>query len=313
MNALPLVSVVIPAYNAEGYIGEALDSVLAQDYGALEIIVVDDGSRDGTSDVVRQKAPQARIIRQANAGVAVARNTGLAAASGCYVCLLDADDGWLPGKLHAQVAYLEAHPDVGLVYHAWKVRQPDMQGVYLPLEATVDAADPAEIVSERSGWIYPALLLDCIVHTSTVMMRKAVIERMGYFDTRLIAGEDYDYWLRVSREFRIDKLAATYSFYRCSVVGSLTYRPKTVNFEYVVLQRALRRWGRRAPDGTVLPAVLVRKRLAKLAFDFAYAHYHNGSKRLACGGFARTIMHAPGSWKAYAYLLLSIVGSVSGS
>lgn len=300
---MPLVSVIIPAYNAEKYILMAIGSVLEQNYSPLEILLIDDGSTDGTAKLVQREAPQVRIIQQANAGVAAARNTGLRNASGEFICFLDADDGWFPGKLAAQVDYLARHPEVGLVFHHWLVWRPDANGVYSklerPLQANNSDIDPAD-----SGWIYPQLLLDCIVHTSTVMLRRQIAQQVGFFDQNLINGEDYNYWLRVSRICEIHKLSGVYSFYR-EVAGSLTSTPKTLNFEYLVVQRAVQEWGLSAPGGKALPSRQINSRLAKLAFGFGFLHFHGGSPKLARQAFFDAIRHNPWMWRALLYLAAS--------
>jgi glycosyltransferase involved in cell wall biosynthesis len=299
---LPLVSVIVPAYNARRFILDALRSVLAQDYEPLEILLVDDGSTDGTAELVRRELPQVQIIQQPNAGAAAARNTGLAHARGELICLLDADDGWLPGKLKAQVSYLEQNPETGLVYHAWFVWRPNDRGEYVwPDE--VPSSATGRIDRSKSGWIYTSLLLDCIVHTCTVMIRRSVVEQVGAFDTGLTRGEDYDYWLRVSRVCEMHKLAGTYSFYR-AVSNSLTNRsPGTRNHEYEVVSSAISRWGVAAQNGDTLPARMVRRRLAKLAFDFGYAHYHDGFPEVAAAAFSAAWRHDPLRWRALLYLI----------
>src|SRR5436305_1935247 len=107
----PLVSVVMPAFNAEAFVAEGIESVLAQDYECVEVIVVDDGSTDNTS-AVASRYP-VKCIAQKNSGIAAARNAGVAVSRGSLVAFLDADDIWLPGKLSTQVAYLLKHPEVG--------------------------------------------------------------------------------------------------------------------------------------------------------------------------------------------------------
>jgi glycosyltransferase involved in cell wall biosynthesis len=307
---LPAVSVIIPAYNAEKFVLEAIASVRAQDYPNVEIILVDDGSCDGTVDFVSRQAPDVRVVQQANAGAAAARNTGLRNAGGDFICFLDADDGWLPGKLAAQVAYLQSHPNVGAVFHRWMVLKPDEMGNYgVPRQQ--DVPDPGEIDPESSGWLYPRLLLDCIVHTSTVMIRREVVEDVGHFETGLITGEDYDYWLRVSRQCEVHKLAGTYSFYR-EVAGGLTSVPKERNNEYLVLKQALQKWGMTSPDGSGASASLVRRRLARLTFDFGYAHYHRGSMARAAEAFARSLRHDPLRWRTAAYYVASNVRRLAG-
>ena len=114
-DARPLVSVVIPTYNCAHYLPAALESVLAQDYDPMEIIVVDDGSTDETQAVL-QRYPEVTCIRQANGGLSNARNTGINAARGEWIALLDADDIWPPGKLEEQMQILVAHPEVALLF-----------------------------------------------------------------------------------------------------------------------------------------------------------------------------------------------------
>lgn len=305
-TTLPLVSVIMPAYNAEKYVLEAIRSIFDQDYEPVEVLLVDDGSRDGTVERVRRETPQVQIIRQANAGVAAARNTGLRHARGELICFLDADDGWFPGKLMAQVDYLQQYPEVGLVFHRWWVWKPDETGAYIgPLGLPVPV--PGEIDPVRSGWIYPQLLLDCIVHTSTVMMRRQVFEEIGFFDITLIVGEDYDYWLRVSRKYKIDKLTGVYSFYR-EAAGSLTKTPKSENYGYHIIKRAMDQWGLSAPDGSSgISQAVARQRLAKLAFNYGYGHYCCGSPHLARQAFAISLRHNPLNLKAVIFFLISTV------
>lgn len=297
-----LVSVIIPAYNARDFVLDAIASVKAQQHPALEIILIDDGSTDGTAELVAANAPEVRIIRQDNAGVAAARNTGLLAARGDFITFVDADDGWFPGKLQAQLEYLGAHPEVGLVFHRWLVWRPDENGVFhWPSPPTEVLPDQPEL----SGWLYLPLLLDCVIHTSSVMIRRNIVEQVGLFDTALAIGEDYEYWLRVSRLCKIHKLAPVYSFYR-SAPGSLTSKPKMQNFEYMVVQRALERWGRTAPDGRSLPAVAIERRLGKLAFDFAYAHLRSGKTQLARQASVQAFRHGPRRLKPVLFYLASL-------
>lgn len=302
LPAQPLVSVVIPAYNAERFVLDALRSVIDQHYEPIEILLVDDGSQDQTVALVEQELPGVRIIRQQNAGAAAARNTGLREARGDLICLLDADDGWFPGKLAAQVEHLRQHPEVGLVFHDWLVWRPDQHGHYAEPERA--AAQPPGLDLACSGWIYSRLLLDCIVHTSTVMLRREVVEEIGYFDTELVNGEDYNYWLRVSRKYQIHKLAAVYSYYR-EVAGSLTKlaKPKPENYEYRVVSEAIARWGLVSHDGQSISGRDAAKRLGKLAFDFGVGHFFAGSPSVAAKAFIATLRHNPLKLKAVIFLV----------
>ena len=112
----PLVSVIIPAYNHAPYIRQCVDSALAQTYPAVEVVVVDDGSTDGTYELLQTYGERITLIRQANRGTQAARNTAIAASTGEYLALLDSDDAWLPHKLAQQMQLFAEHPDTALVY-----------------------------------------------------------------------------------------------------------------------------------------------------------------------------------------------------
>lgn len=194
----PLVSVVIPAYNRAGTISRAVNSVLAQDYDQFEIIVVDDGSTDTTRAVVEAMTDQRlRIVTQPNAGVAAARNRGIAEARGELVAFLDSDDEWLPGKLADQVeCFARGSPRLGLVYTGvdW-IAADGTRGVH---------------TAEHRGWIYRDLLARNVVTGcgTTSMFQRTALELVGGFDPALPANEDYDLVLRVARFFEADCVAA---------------------------------------------------------------------------------------------------------
>ena len=116
LDAQPLVTVVVPAYNSSAFLRQAVDSALGQTYPFVEVIVVDDGSTDGTTEVVAGYGSKIVFIHQRNAGVAAARNTALRVARGELVAYLDADDVWDPDKVRRQVEFLAAHPECGLVH-----------------------------------------------------------------------------------------------------------------------------------------------------------------------------------------------------
>ena len=111
-----LVSVVIPTYNRATELPSAIESVLGQTYPSVEVIIVDDGSTDGTEALIQTRFPRVRYLRQSNRGPAAARNAGIKAASGPYIAFLDSDDRWMPQKLERQIGLLRERPEVGLVF-----------------------------------------------------------------------------------------------------------------------------------------------------------------------------------------------------
>jgi glycosyltransferase involved in cell wall biosynthesis len=193
-NQAPLVSVVIPAYNASSFIGRTLDSVRAQTVAGHETIVVDDGSSDDTAEVARayfsRHDMRGRVIQQNNGGIAAARNTGIRAAAGTYVALLDHDDLWYPEKLAVVMAEFARHPEVDLICHDENMTR-DGQIVR---------------VSRRRlprGNLYEALLFGGnILSPSATTFRRDMALALGGFDERAeyITVEDYDFWMRVGRE-----------------------------------------------------------------------------------------------------------------
>ena len=180
------VSVVIPTYNRAGFVREAIASVLRQDYPAVELIVVDDGSRDDTAAIVSEFGPAVQYVWQENRGVSAARNRGVAAATGDLIAFLDSDDLWLPRKASAQVAYFETHPEAQACHtdEIWIRR-----GVRV---------NERRIHRKQGGWQFLASLPRCLISPSAIMMRRPLWDRLGGFDERLPACEDYDLWLRLT-------------------------------------------------------------------------------------------------------------------
>lgn len=199
----PFVSIVIPVYNRARTILRAVTSVLAQDYRNFELIIVDDGSTDTTTEVVAAIAdPRLRIVTQANAGVAAARNRGIAEARGELVAFCDSDDEWLPGKLAAQIeCFRRGSSRLGLVYTGIE-------------RITADGTRSVEEARHR-GWIYRDLLAHNVVLGcgSTPMFRRCALDMTGGYDPALPANEDYDCVLRIARFFEVDCVAAPLARY----------------------------------------------------------------------------------------------------
>ena len=182
----PQLSVVVPAHNRAWCLAEALDSVLAQDVAGVELIVVDDGSTDGTPQLLAGYGDALRVLRQENRGVSAARNAGIAAAQGELLAFLDSDDVWLPGKLQAQIDFFAAHPEA-LICQTEELWVKNGRRV-----------NPGRRHRKRGGMIFEPSLELCLVSPSAVMLRRGLFDRVGLFDERLPACEDYDLWLRVS-------------------------------------------------------------------------------------------------------------------
>ncbi len=311
MSRPAAISVVIPCYNAERYIGATLRSVLAQGLPDIEVIVVDDGSNDGSADMVRSGFPGVTLLRQANQGVAAARNHGIEQARGDWIAFVDADDIWLPGKLAAQLALLQAHPDARIAYTAWQVwhsTEPEpTPGLLAELAA---GADDVPRWAGASGWIYPELLLDCMVWTSTVLAQRALLRDLGGFDAGLRIGEDYDLWLRASRVTPILRVPRPFALYRLHP-ASITKGVPARNHKGEVVGRALQRWGYVSPDGRSANRSEVDRGLARSWSDFGSAHLIGGSLNTARTAALTALRLRPSQLLGWKVLTKAVLGTLT--
>lgn len=188
---MPGVSVVIPAHNAERFIRQALDSVLAQTCPVWEVLVVNDGSTDATSEIVASYGDPVRCVEQANAGPSAARNRGIREARGDFVAFLDSDDLWLREKLAEQMPRFDPHGRVGLVY--------------CPVQRIDEGGRPLPTSQARAleGRVYYRLLEGNVVATSAAVVRKSCFESAGYFPEDMSWAEDWHLWLRLARDHEL--------------------------------------------------------------------------------------------------------------
>lgn len=205
------VSVVIPTYNSGPLLVEAVESVLAQAVPAAEILVVDDGSTDDTRRRMAAYAGRVTYLHQDNRGVSAARNRGVAEASGEFVAFLDGDDVWHPRKLELQMAAFAAAPGLGMIgtgCFAWP--SPEMPGV----DDAPGAVAPTPVPWRR-------LVVRNAFATSSVVVRRAVLDAVGEFDTALQGPEDFDFWIRMGEVAELARLERPLTGYRM-VQGSLS-------------------------------------------------------------------------------------------
>lgn len=173
-----IVSVIIPVYNCERYLGDAVNSIIKQDYRPLEIIIVDDGSNDGTADIARSYK-EVQYIYQPNQGQPVARNKGIAAAQGKFIAFLDADDIWMPNKLSIQMDYLNDHPNIGFVVAKRRIH----------IEEGI----------EKPPWYREHLFENDSVcfNPSVMLVRRSVFEKAGCWNPVFRYGETGEWLTRV--------------------------------------------------------------------------------------------------------------------
>ena len=186
MKNRPVVSVIIPVYNGERFLAETVESVLAQDYHPLEVVVVNDGSTDDTDQEVAPYRDSIRYVFQQNAGVSAARNHGFRLARGEYIVFFDGDDLMLPGKLSDQAELLEQEPSLGYVHSGW--HQVDAQGRLLK---NVERWQQAPHLS-LEAWLTVKP-----IYLGAMMFRRCWVERVGGFDPELTQSEDMDWLFRL--------------------------------------------------------------------------------------------------------------------
>lgn len=200
----PIVSVVIPTFNRKDKVKEAIDSAIGQNFAGMEITVVDDGSTDGTAEFLHSLGLPIRIITGPNGGVSHARNVGIKAATGRYIAFLDSDDIWLPGKIKAQVDFLESHPDIPLVY----------TDQYLNFDGKNMDKTRFERNAPKDSMLLSAFVDFTPIHTSTVMARRELFDEVGMFDERLHVHEDSELWNRVSNRHKLGFISKVLGVYR---------------------------------------------------------------------------------------------------
>ncbi|MFV0389623.1 MAG: glycosyltransferase family 2 protein [Pyrinomonadaceae bacterium] len=215
MSKMPLVSVVIPAYNAVRFVNATIDSVLAQTFQDLEILVVDDGSTDNTKEILGNYGDKIRFLPKKNGGVSSARNYGIENAIGKYIAFLDADDVWMPEKLEKQVALMESNKEIGLCYVS--TQRVDEELNYLTLIRANTYADYTE-----------SLLLNLNIVSgscSSAMARRDIILQTNGFDSQFTTYADWEMWLRLSLLTNFAPINEELVKYRI-VKGSMSSKPE---------------------------------------------------------------------------------------
>ena len=185
------ISVIIPTFNRKHTLQRAIDSVLAQTFKPYEIIIVDDGSKDGTKEWLLQNYPSVQYIHQPNNGVSSARNKGIQISQGSWIALLDSDDEWMPEKLESQSRFIEVNRDSSFCH---------TNEIWIRNGVRVNQMKKHK---KYGGDIFKHCLDICRISPSSSIIKKDVFEEVGAFDESLTVCEDYDLWLRVTAKFNI--------------------------------------------------------------------------------------------------------------
>jgi glycosyltransferase involved in cell wall biosynthesis len=292
----PKVSVIMPVHNGEKYIVEAIESGLAQTYSNFELIVVNDGSTDGTYERIRPFLDRIKYVAHpARRGVCAAANTGIENATGKLIAFFDSDDVWLPEKLELQVQYQQEHPQVALVHTDYLLFD---EGGILPKDNS-----PPDV--KRAGWIFPELFAECVICANTVMVRRDCLEKVGAFDETLYTG-DYDLWLRIARAYEIGYVPRVLTKYRqhpAQLSKTVhTSGPDAEPYNVTVIKKILRLYPEIPQE---LGESAVRRRMSMLYFQAAYDFLYKGHLSTARKYLREAIRYQPLNLRCYLYYLTS--------
>jgi glycosyltransferase involved in cell wall biosynthesis len=292
----PLVSALIPTFNSERTLDEALESVMRQTIGNVEVIVVDDGSSDGTIEVARRFEARhpGRVIclQQNHAGPYVARNLAAQRARGRYVAFLDSDDAWLPDKLARQIRVMEASADVVLCH----------TGV-LVVDASGEVVDTVPIDPRYQGRCFPTLLVVNRLATSSVVMRRDVFQRLGGFDEAFPARGDWELWTRAARCGLLAAVNEPLIRYRMHPRRMSLDTDRMRSYHLAIIEKNARSYG----DEPGLPR-LIRHARAEAHLGYASDYLAAGRRREARRDVLIALAHRPVAvavWKAIARMWLS--------
>jgi len=305
----PRVSVIVIAYNAEPYITQTLDHVLAQTYRDFELIVVDDGSRDGTAERIRAFGDRVTYLHQPNSGAcSKPRNTGIEAARGDILAFIDSDDLMAPDRLANEVAFLDRHPDVGLVFSNYKdfttegIRDQDhfasCPQLHARLEQPREDSDGLILVPADST----ELLLTETFGSSSPTLRRDVVARTGGFDEGLKASEDYEFQFRVASQVNIAVLPRVGWLKRSHSNNMSSNTPNILKYKIITRQRIL--------DRETEPRRRRKLRGMLATYYSSLAYYHTGRDNSAAWRCAMTSLRLR-RWpdlRVLARLLVDVLG-----
>ena len=207
----PLISVVISTFNRKSLVQDAIRSALQQEPNNYEVIVIDDGSTDSTTEFLKSLNLPIKILAKRNGGVSSARNAGIKLSQGKYIAFLDSDDLWLPCILKTQSDYLDTHPDIPLVYTDQYI---EVKGKRIDKTRFTMKKYNHE---EMSRFDLPGFAESPPIHISSTMVRKSIFNEVGYFNEELKIHEDTDMWNRISKKYELGYIEKPLSIFRWEI------------------------------------------------------------------------------------------------
>lgn len=275
----PLISVIVPTFNRLSLLQETIQSVRAQSFRDFEIIVVDDGSTDGTLEWLRSQA-DLHVVSQPNQGIATSRNNGAARARGMWLAFLDHDDLWAVDKLKIQVEYLRENPEIALV----AARHVRLASRFRDTKA------PKWI----KGDLFVKVYSESFIHTSSVMIRKDVFEKIGGFPPQYRFADEFHVWLAIARDYPIAYVDRPLVFIRFYESNTSHNRVGVRTDTYDILQKHY--------DSNRIPRRVYKRTMSDHDISYGRAYLAIGNLPEACKWFAKSVERTPfrpRSWRYY--------------
>ncbi len=288
------VSVIVPTYNYGRFIEGCLNSIFSQTFKDFEVIVVDDGSTDGTGEIIKSYPRPVRSIYQENRGLPAARNRAIEASQGEYLAFLDSDDLWLPEKLGEQVRIMDGDRELGIVF------------------SDASAFDGEKIIRESileeesicTGHCFARLFMGNFLVMPTVMIRKSCLRQTGLFDETLPVVADYDLWLRISAFFRIGFVDRPLAMYRVHPSNMSKDFCRLLEDEIRVVQKVIELY----PEKVKKLGKKVNMRLSSLYDQYGLEWVEKGEIGRATRCFLRAILEWPLSMRSFYYFMATLTG-----
>jgi glycosyltransferase involved in cell wall biosynthesis len=290
----PLVSVIIPTYNSADYIEEALESVFEQTFQDFEIIVIDDGSTDGTGEILKKYGERVKYLFQENGGPASARNRGIRIARGEYIAFLDADDLWVSTKLEKQVSLFHQRKHLGMVTTgACSFDEKGVFGYSTDKRKTLMVGDIARNIFLRSN-----------IGTPTVMVRKEVFDSIGFFEENIRQAEDDNMWIRITAHYDVELIDEALIKIRNHPGRMTLNKSELLKSVQTSIQLLRTKYGDTVKK-KIEKAVPIK--ISHVQFSIGYSHYENGNYREARKAFIKGAYHRIWTWKNPLFFMLTFI------
>jgi len=284
----PTVSIIVPVYNSLTMLPAALETVFNQTFQDFELILVDDGSTAGSSELLKTYESRARVLTKKNGGASSARNVGIQIARGEFVAFLDADDLWDSKKLELQVAAFREKPETGVCF---------TECLYFDSEKEWEANFGRH--DNMEGMIFDLILREHFISTTTVMIRRDCLTDIGLFDETLTGCEDYNLFLRLAEKYPYRFLAQPLAKLRCHDGNLSNNLPQMCRDEVANLDKIAELYPERG-----IPKNLLK---SQIYFRFGQYHFDANDFRLAKNCFRNAIRFKPTKVSAYIYLTLALL------